>query len=135
MKQGCMTLRQTWYVSLALVAMCFSSIARAEALPNTNERARALYDAALKELDARGPARACPMFEEATTIAPESWGSWMMLGECRKREGRLASAQRAYSSAAEVATRLGHTARAQQASRKAADLESQLAKVGARIVG
>lgn len=98
-------------------------------LPNTTERARALYDAAVKELDARGPTRACPMFEEATSIAPDSWGSWMMLGECRKREGRLATAYRAYSTAADVATRLGHTGRAQQASRKAAALEAQLAKL------
>lgn len=121
--------RRTWILAFGLAVLGFPQMAHAESLPSTKERARALHEAAVKELDARGPARACPMFEEVTTIAPESWGGWMMLGECRKREGRLASAHRAYSNAAEAAMRLGHIGQAQQSTRKAAALESQLAKL------
>lgn len=122
--------RSVWpATTITIAAMAFSAMARAESLPNTSERARALHEAAVKELDARGPARACPMFEEVTTMAPESWGGWMMLGECRKREGRLASAHRAYSKAAEVASRVGHVGHSQQSTRKAAALEAQLAQL------
>lgn len=112
-----------------MTTLGFSSMVQAEPLPHTQERARALHEAAVRELDARGPARACPMFEEVTTLAPDSWGGWMMLGECRKREGRLASAYHAYMQATDVATRLGHPGHAQQSTKKSAALEAQLAKL------
>jgi len=110
--------RNHWYVCGLLVSAWALGArpAGAEAL-QSQQRARALFDAAGKELDARGPAKACPMFEEVVAIAPDSVGGWTMLGDCRKREGRLASAFRAYTEAAEVAKRLGHIARSEQAAR------------------
>lgn len=93
------------------------------------QRARTLYDAAVKELDASGPTSACPMFEEVITLAPESVGGWTMLGECRKRQGRLASAFQAYTQAAGVAARLGQPLRSEKAARLAAAIEPRLARI------
>lgn len=116
-------------VMLLSVSILVTRVTHADQLPNTEARARALHEAATKELEASGPTRACPMFEEVVSIAPESWGGWMMLGECRKREGKLASAFRAYSSASEIAKRLGHPGHAHQAAVKAAGLEPKMAKL------
>lgn len=122
--------RRPIYTALFLWMICHihPPAARADQ-PTSPERARALYDAALKELEASGPARACPMFEEVSSIAPDSVSAWMMLGECRKRQGKLASAFRAYTQATGVARRLGQSARSEKAAQLAASLEPKMAKI------
>lgn len=118
------------FVSLCIGIAVYTPLPRAHADPvGSPERARALYTAALQELDASGPARACPMFEEVTRIAPDSIGGWMMLGECRKRQGKLASAFRAYTQATGVARRLGDNTRSEKAAQMAASLEPKVAKI------
>lgn len=90
--------------------------------------ARAYYDEAVKELEKSGPGKARPMFERVITLGPNSIGARLMLGECNKREGKLASAWRAYREAIDVATRIDQPIRAEQAARLAASLEPRLAK-------
>lgn len=121
---------RAWVTCALLVAYAMPALA---ADPAEERLARAYYDEAVKELEKSSPAKSRLMFERVIAIAPNSVGARLMVGECRKREGKLASAWRAYRDAIDVATKMEQPLRAEQAARLAASLEARVAKLHVQL--
>ena len=88
-----------------------------------------LYDEALRAMDAKDYATACPMLERVTRAVPEGLGAKFSLAECYEESGRLATAYEMFLRV-EMETRAKRqTERKEKAAARAAALESRLARL------
>jgi len=89
----------------------------------------ALYERALKDLDEKRYAEACPKLEEVTRLLPEALGAKLTLAECYEQVGRLASAWKLYNQAAEISAAKKQNDREKKALRAAALLGPRLGRL------
>lgn len=67
--------------------------------------AQALHEQAVKALDAKDYATACPKFEQVVRLVPNGLGARLSLAECYEGAGRLASAWTTYVALEEAAAK------------------------------
>jgi serine/threonine-protein kinase len=87
--------------------------------------AEALFDEAVKLLDAGNPGAACPKLEESERLDP-GVGTLLYLADCYSQVGRTASAWATFRDAAYAAHTAGQSDREQTATQSAAALEPTL---------
>lgn len=104
----------------------FSLVGVAAAQPSApTDTADSMFREGKKAMEAGDYARACPLFEESQRLDPAG-GTLMNLGLCLEKAGRVASAERAYLSAA---TR----ARADGRADRLGEAHAHLAALGPRV--
>ena len=89
--------------------------------------AQSLAEQAVRAMESKDYASACPKLEEATRLVPAAIGAQETLAECYIGSGRLASAWAQYGRMEAEARRSGQTERANGAAAKAAALKPRLA--------
>lgn len=115
-------------LSMAL-AFSVSGTARAEDDAALVERGKTLYDEAVKLLDAKKYAEACPKLEESVKLVPVAVGARLALGECEEGRGRLATALTVYREAQPLAAAAGQADREALAKSRIASLLTRVATV------
>ncbi|MEN9581472.1 MAG: hypothetical protein RJA70_4481 [Pseudomonadota bacterium] len=106
----------------------------ASAGPSVADRAaaEALFDQALKLLDAGNPQAACPKLEESQRMDP-GVGTLLYLADCYRAVGRTASAWATFLQASYEAKDAGQTDRQQIAEEQAQAMKSTLSKIVLRV--
>lgn len=97
-----------------------------EPAPALSPVEQALFEQAVKLMDAGSFAEACPKLKEVVRLYPSGVGGRLRLAECHAGEGKLASAWAAYRSAESAAALAGQTGREQKAREQAAALAPRL---------
>lgn len=95
--------------------------------PRSLQLAQVLYDQAVKEMDTKDFAAACPKLEEAARLVPEAVGARLTLAECYEGADKLASAQTMYEVAEAAAARQNQAERRKLARERADGLKPKLA--------
>lgn len=90
---------------------------------------QALYDEALKDMEARNYNVACPKFQQVIRLVPEGIGARITLAECFEAQGKKASAWVSYREAQAMAKAAGQKDRENKAKTRAEALEGTLAKL------
>jgi tetratricopeptide (TPR) repeat protein len=88
---------------------------------------QALYEEAMRALDAKDYATACPRLEDVVKLVPQGVGARLQLAECYEDAGKLASASATYKLAATLAAQAKQPRRQQLAQDRADALEPRLA--------
>lgn len=118
----------------ALVAACLPLILASPCHaqgggPAQRAEAEALYGEAVVALERKDHATACPMLEKVVQLWPQGIGAKLTLAECHEEAGRLATAWRAYTAAADAARAAGQADRERRARARAKALEPRLARL------
>ncbi len=116
-----------WWAFLLLVSS-FSSIANAGPSAADRATAEALFDQALKLMEAGNPQQACPKLEESQRLDP-GVGTLLYLADCYRSVGRTASAWATFLQASYDAKSEGQSDREQIAREQAAALKPQLSNL------
>jgi hypothetical protein len=116
---------------LTAATITWSSSARAQQDPSTEERARELFSEGRELMNQQRHDEACQKFQESIDTYP-SIGAQLNLGRCNELRGRSATAFAAYKRAAKMATSAGDGERADAAERFATAIEGKLAWVTIR---
>lgn len=111
-------------VLLLVLAVCSPGLARAQSADD-RALAEALFDQALKLLDAKDYAAACPKLEESQRLDP-GVGTLLYLADCYEQEGRTASAWATFREAGYAAEKAGQAERQKLAQDNAARLKPSL---------
>lgn len=91
--------------------------------------ATALYDKALRAMDAKDYAKACPMLDKVVRAVPDGLGAKFSLAECHEESGRLTTAYEMFLLLEKETRAKGQTERKEKAAARAAALESRLARL------
>jgi hypothetical protein len=118
-------------VLLGLASLALGLHARADGEDGSVAAATVLFDDAIKLMDARSYAEACPKLVRSQALAP-SGGTLLALGECWEKSGRFASAWLAFREAASRASAAGKREAETRALERAAALEPRLARLEIR---
>ena len=119
----------------AALALALADMGRAHAQekPRTDpDRAQALFDQAMKLMDARDFAPACPLLAQSDELDP-GMGTRFRLAECYEKIGRLASAWTLFNDVAVAAKLAGSRDRERVARQRAAALDPRLSRVTLQI--
>ena len=111
--------------SCLVAANLLTAIAQADPVANS-ERAQSLFDDAVKRLEQKDFAAACPELAESFALDPAG-GTALDLAFCYESEGRLASALESYRAALAVAEADHREGRKLTAEKKIGDLETRVA--------
>lgn len=98
-----------------------------ETAPPTDHES--LYDEALRAMDAKDYATACPMLEQVTRAVPDGLGAKFSLAECYEESGRLATAYEMFLRVETQTRAKGQAERREKAAARAVALESRLARL------
>jgi hypothetical protein len=124
--------KYTVVVALSTAVLAVASPALGE--PSVEaQKARALYDEALRKMDARRPAEACPLLEDVLAALPDLVGAKLTLAECYTQTGRLASAFGLYAAVEQEAAQAGQEVRRKKAAEKVRALEPRLARLSVSV--
>lgn len=107
--------------SVVLATLFFANAAYADSASDA-ARAQALFDDALKSMEAKDFSSACPKLAESLAL-DRAGGTALDLGFCFEHAGRLASALHAYENALAIAQADGRTDRSLSAKNKIDELE------------
>jgi hypothetical protein len=88
---------------LAATLTVLSPAPREARADDARAAAQALFDEAMKQMEARAYDRACPKLEEAVKLLPGKVGTMMELARCYEDWGKTASAWSRYRAAADAA--------------------------------
>ena len=116
--------------ALAASVLTIGSVAFAQA--SSAEKAataQALYEDAMKAVEAKDFAKACPQLERVTQLVPEGIGAKLSLAECYEGAGKLASSFGVYVAIEGQARRAGQNDRADIAVQRMAALKPRLAMI------
>jgi len=91
--------------------------------------AQALHDQAIKAMDRKDYAHACPDLEEVVRLVPDGMGARLTLAECYDGAGRLASAWTTYVLVDSIATKPNQVRHRETAHKRAEALKPRLAKL------
>jgi hypothetical protein len=107
-----------------------SAAAAPASAPNATREAaaQALFDEAVKLMEAHRYPEACERFASSQKLDPGA-GTLLNLGTCYEKNGQTASAWATFVEAASVATKAGHADWAARAQEKVTALEPKLARV------
>jgi hypothetical protein len=119
-------------VASAVMAAAAQAPAQPKADPSKSERAQALFDSALKLMDARDFAHACPLLEQSEQLDP-GMGTRFRLAECYEGVGRLASAWTLFNDVADAAKWAQSPERERVARQRAVALEPRLSKATVEV--
>ncbi len=120
-------MRTQLIVGLSLLLLPSSSMADENAAEAPDMQV--LYDDAIRLLSAGDYAKACPMIERVTQMAPEGLGAKITLAECYEEQGKLAHAYTIFVHTQKVAQEKGQTERSQKAAARADALRPKLAQI------
>lgn len=115
---------------LAVAALGLSTTSQAQSGdPQTLATAQALYDSAVKALDKKDYASACPSLEEVVRLVPDGLGAKLTLAECYEGSGRLASAWMTYTLIESAAIKPSQAQHKRTAHKRAEALKPKLAQL------
>jgi hypothetical protein len=117
-----------WLATLVLLLLAPRFALAQQASASDRAAAEALFDEAVKLLDAGNPAAACPKLEESQRLDP-GVGTLLYLADCYQQVGRTASAWATFRDAAYAAHAGGQSDREQTASQSAEALQPSLSFV------
>jgi len=120
-------MRTQLIVGLSLLLSSSSSLADENAAEGPEMQV--LYDEAIRLMSAGDYAKACPMIERVTQMAPDGLGAKITLGECYEEQGKLANAYTIFAHVKKAAQEIGQTERSQKAASKADALRPKLAQI------
>jgi tetratricopeptide (TPR) repeat protein len=121
-----------WALSLACAGVGFSSRAQAQSPGTRQQAAEALFQQGRELLDVGDYAAACQRFEVSQKLDP-GLGTLLFLGECYDKLGKSASAWKAFSDAALLASRKADPERGRLARIRASALEPTLPQLRVRV--
>ncbi|HRI68323.1 MAG TPA: tetratricopeptide repeat protein, partial [Polyangium sp.] len=114
-------------VGLSLLLLPSSSLADSNAAEAPDMQM--LYDDAIRLMSAGDYAKACPMIERVTQMAPDGLGAQVTLAECYEEQGKLANAYTIFVHVKKAGQEKGQTERSQKAAARADALRPQLAQI------
>ncbi len=88
----------------------------------------ALYDEAIRAMNAKDYATACSMLDKVTRAVPDGLGAKFSLAECHEESGRLATAYEMFLVVEKETRAKRQTERTEKAATRASALESRLAR-------
>lgn len=122
-----------WSVACGLglvAALSFApATAWAQADPDAAATAQALHEQAMKHMEQKDYAQACPKLEEVTRLVPEGLGAKLSLAECYEGQGRYASAFTMFRVVEGSAAAQGQRERSEAAGKRAAAIASKVSKL------
>lgn len=116
-----------WMAIVAAVAIA-SSTADAQQSPDNKVAAQALFDEAIKLMEAGDFSQACPKLSESYKL-DAAVGTLLYMGECYEHNGQFASAWAAFNSAESLARNASQTGRERTARERAAMLAPRVSKL------
>jgi serine/threonine-protein kinase len=119
-------------LALSLAAAALTGRAGAQPEGTRQQAAEALFQQGRELLDTGNYAPACQRFEASQKLDP-GLGTLLFLGECYDKLGKSASAWRAFSDAAQLASRKGDEERGRLARIRASALEPTLPQLRVRV--
>jgi len=126
---GSAGLRRAWWIAVFVAAVIESSTAHAQqAAPDGKVAAQALFDEAIKLMQAGSFSQACPKLAESQKLDP-AVGTLLYMGECYEHNGQFASAWAAFNSAESAARHSKQPEREKTARERAAMLEPRVSKL------
>jgi hypothetical protein len=103
--------------------------------PNVLATAQAMYLQAVKAMDRRDYAAACPQLEEVVRLVPEGFGAKLTLGECYQAEERFASAWTMYNLIESGAVKPDQVRHRDAARKHLAEIEARLSYLTVVVSG
>lgn len=125
-------LRRILGAGLVFVMLGAASVAAAQVSAADGASAEALYDEALRLMEQKQFADACPKLEESQRLDP-GVGTLLYLGHCYEQLGKIASAWATYKDAAYAASSSGQKDREQVAQERADAIKPSLAYLTLRV--
>jgi hypothetical protein len=101
--------------------------------PRALAAAQVLYDDAVKGMDKKDYATACPKLEEVVRLVPDGLGAKLSLAECYEGAGRAASAWTMYLVVEELAAKANQEDRRALAQQRGAALKPRLSKLAIAV--
>ncbi len=118
------------FLIAALACMLWTQGALAQSTDAVKKaQGQALYDEALKDMEAHNYGIACPKLQQVIRLVPEGIGARITLGECFESQGKLASAWTMYREAQAMAKAAGQKERETKSKTRAEALEPKLSKL------
>lgn len=116
-------------LGLAAALWIAPATAWAQADPDAAATAQALHEQAMKHMEQKDYAQACPKLEEVTRLVPEGLGAKLSLAECYEGQGRYASAFTMFRVVEGSAAAQGQRERSENAGKRAAAIASKVSKL------
>jgi hypothetical protein len=126
------TIRRRLGAALVFVVLATARIASAQTNAADSASAEALYDEALRLMEQKQYADACPKLEESQRLDP-GVGTLLYLGHCYEKLGKLASAWATFKDAAYTASSSGQKDREQVAQERADAIKPNLSYITLRV--
>jgi hypothetical protein len=121
-------------VGLLAIVMLSSTPARAEAGAASSAAAEALFEDAVKLMEAEDFSAACEKFKASQEL-DAALGTLLRLADCYDREGRTASAWATFKEVSSVAAQRDQADRKRMADERVRDLETRLSRLELRVAG
>lgn len=123
---------------LSIAAAAWLTLAASQSMAQTRKleddaTARALFEQALAEMDAKQYETACPKLKQASELVPEGIGGHDALAQCYEGLDKLASAWAEYNIVVSLSAKVGQADRAKEAIEKAAALKPRLATLTLQV--